>query len=752
MARAPGPSLAGRGRADDAGHGPDALVHEHPGPSPDRAAAAARVGGNNGPGVGSAAGNAVPIATASTPAEPPAADALVVGGSLHRDLFRLGVLPCAAVAIALTAWFTNSRLDTLESAFDTEGQAVARQVAAMSDLSLFAGDLPALQNVANAALRGGQVSRVEISNGAGIYVTAGPRAASLEQQRMFTAPVTLREASSANAFAPAGSGAVGGSPIGLVQTFRDTTAYSHERARSLMAGIGIALIALLIAWAWVRHTARAVVQPLRRISRTVAALEAGRFEARCNVVGSGGAQARETPGDDPERRASDHEFAQLAHDINRLADRLQRNRQSSEERVREATAVALQRMAEAEQAALSRARFLAAASHDLRQPLHAMGLFIDGLMPNATPAQRPAVLRLQEATEFMGVLLDDLLEISRLDAQVLTPAITGVSLAALFDQLDAGHAPAAADARVRLVWRDRGLAVRSDAALLLRVIGNLVGNAIHHTPVEGTVLVVARRWRGGVRIEVRDNGVGIAPIHQARIFEEFYQVANTERDRRQGFGLGLAICSRIAALLDTRIGLRSALQGGSTFTLDLPLADPSEVLPPVPQPPAAAPLAGLRCLVVDDETAILDGSRALLEQWGCQVDCAATQAEAIARMSQDGARFDVVLCDLQLAGEEDGMEVIEAARRLQPQALAVLVSGATGPEALQRLRRGGVMQLTKPVARPSCGRCCRRGGPADPTIRATTMRPCSPPPCHSSKPACSACWPRSSAPFPTAIR
>ncbi|RST48263.1 hybrid sensor histidine kinase/response regulator [Variovorax sp. DXTD-1] len=636
---------------------------------------------------------------ADSPAQPQplSTPTLVVRGNLQRDLFRLGVVPCAAVALALTGWFTHSRLQALEAAFDAEGQAVARQVAAMSDLSLYAGDLPALQNVANAALRGGQVMRVEISNSAGVFVTAGPKASALAQLRMFTSPVTLREASRASAFAPAGSTAAGETPIGLVQAFRDTTAYARERSRSLMAGIGIAMVALLAAWASVRHMARTVARPLRRVSRTVAALEAGHFEARCDVVeGEPRSVSAASSG-----KGHAHELAVLAHDIDRLAERLQRNRQVSEERVREATAVALQRMAEAEQAALSRARFLAAASHDLRQPLHAMGLFIDGLLPSATEAQRPAVLRLQEGTEFMGVLLDDLLEISRLDAQVLTPAITKVPLAALFDQLDAQHAPTAAETRVRLRWSDRGLAVRSDAALLQRIVGNLVANALRHAPAGGTVLVAARRIRAGgdsVRIEVRDNGIGIAPIHQGRIFEEFYQVANTERDRRRGFGLGLAICARIASLLGTRITVRSALQAGSTFALILPAAQAAEATAPAAAPRALTPLAGLHCMVVDDDPVILDGSRALLEQWGCEVECIATGAEAIARLGTGDQRFDAVLCDLQLAGADDGMDVITAAKRLQPDALAVLVSGATGPEVLQRLRHGGVMLLTKPVA------------------------------------------------------
>ena len=140
---------------------------------------------------------------------------------------------------------------------------------------------------------------------------------------------------------------------------------------------------------------------MRRISRTVAALEAGRFDARCNVVTLAADDDR-----DPKagKRRAQHEFVNLAHDINRLAERLQRNRQLSDEQVREATAVALQRMAEAEQAALSRARFLAAASHDLRQPLHAMGLFIDGLLPTASPIQRPAVLPRQFSGQFPGAV------------------------------------------------------------------------------------------------------------------------------------------------------------------------------------------------------------------------------------------------------------------------------------------------------------------------------------------------------------
>ncbi|MDA7418745.1 ATP-binding protein [Xenophilus arseniciresistens] len=641
----------------------------------------------------------VPVPAPPTATPPREARARkLLRGSLQRDLRRLGILPCLLLALLLTGWFTHSRLRTLDAVFEAEGLALARQVAALSDLSLYAGDLPALQNLAQAALRTGQATRVEISNSAGIYVSAGPLPGLT--QRGFSAPVTLREASQATAFAPPGSAVADLRPIGMVQAFRDTRALSQARTMALLTSAGLALLALVAAWLAVRHLARHVSQPLARLSRTVAELQAGNFEARCELAG------------DPRSKGPHHELATLAEDVNRLALHLQQHQQISEARVREATAVALMRMTEAEQAALSRARFLAAASHDLRQPLHAMGLFIDGLLADASQAQRPAMQRLQESTAFMSLLLDDLLEISRLDAQVLTPTQSDVRVADLFDALAAQHSAQAVQGRVRLVWQDRGLWVRSDAALLQRVLGNLVSNAIRHVPLDGTVMVVARAREGGVRIEVRDNGVGIAPIHQSRIFEEFYQVSNTERDRRQGFGLGLSICARIAALLGTRIALRSALAHGSTFSIQLaracPVAQtPDDAQAPQAAAPAPASVAGLHCLVVDDDPVILEGTRALLQQWGCSTQMSRSAAEARSQLAAPGARFDAILCDLQLADEavpdglhpaQDGLAVLSAAREWQPEALFVVVSGATSAPALQRLRHQGVLLLTKPVA------------------------------------------------------
>jgi CheY-like chemotaxis protein len=352
---------------------------------------------------------------------------------------------------------------------------------------------------------------------------------------------------------------------------------------------------------------------------------------------------------------------------------------------------------QAEQASRARTRFLAAASHDLRQPLHAMGLFIDSLIHSATDAQRPAILRLQEGTQVMGGLLDALLDISRLDANVVSPHLETVVLDELFSQIEAMHGPAAAEAGVQLRYIPSGKAVSTDRVLVLRVLGNLAQNAIHHNP-GSRVVMVARREGSRVRLEVRDNGIGIASIHQTRIFEEFYQVTNPERDRRKGFGLGLSICSRLASLLGSTITVKSQLKQGSVFSVSLPREDIPTTRPTTAAPAPAAQLLPLDCLVIDDNPAILDGMQQLLSLWGCRVQSAATGSQALARLREPGRRYQVILCDLQLSENEDGMTIIEHARRLQPGALTVLISGATTSAVLQRVQQIDITLLTKPVA------------------------------------------------------
>jgi signal transduction histidine kinase len=255
-----------------------------------------------------------------------------------------------------------------------------------------------------------------------------------------------------------------------------------------------------------------------------------------------------------------------------LAAELKLSHETLEQRIEIATRELEKRRNDALRVADAKSRFFAAASHDLRQPLHALQLFLSDLSRlTQDPEQRVLVDRIESATRSIADQLRSLLDISRLDMANITPERRQVSLPDLFAQLSSTYASAAANAHVRLLFRPRKAVLESDPALLSRLLGNLIDNAIKFSP-NGTVVVCAR-WRAkAVRLEVRDNGRGIAPEHQSEIFDEFFQIENRARDPNAGLGLGLAIAHRIARLLGSGISLRSAVGRGSTFSLSLPCA------------------------------------------------------------------------------------------------------------------------------------------------------------------------------------
>ena len=244
-----------------------------------------------------------------------------------------------------------------------------------------------------------------------------------------------------------------------------------------------------------------------------------------------------------------------------------------ESRVRDATSELEQRRQEAENMTQAKARFLAAASHDLRQPMQALRLFVDELRRTPGGAQQPAQLqRIEQATDTMGQQLEDMITLSRLDMAGIEAQRENLSTNTLFRQLAAIYQPLAAKHGVRLVFLPHEAIVHSDPILLRSLLGKLIDNAIKFNP-QGTVLVCARRGpEGSTRIEVRDNGSGIATKDQETIYQEFFQIDNAARQAHTGLGLGLSIATRIARLLNIPLTLRSRPDAGSTFTLLLPAA------------------------------------------------------------------------------------------------------------------------------------------------------------------------------------
>jgi two-component system, sensor histidine kinase len=381
-----------------------------------------------------------------------------------------------------------------------------------------------------------------------------------------------------------------------------------------------------------------------------------------------------------------------------MASRLELAHEDMQRQVEEATAELRARKDEAERATLAKSRFLAAASHDLRQPMHALGLFISELSQHPhQPESRRLVRQIAASAEAMEDLLDSLLDISKLDAGAFKPNLRSFPLQALLDRLAADFTPQADERRLRFRIRPTAAWVESDPALLERILTNLVSNALRYTP-EGSVLVACRRRGALVRIEVRDSGVGIAPEAHDIVFQEFVQLENPERARNKGLGLGLAIVRRLIDLLGHRLALRSRVGGGSVFAVELPSA--SAQLPALADDDERPPgdLAGTRVAVVDDDPLALASLHSLLLSWGCQVYPADSLENIMMELATRGILPQVIISDYRLRGPRTGVDVIRAVRnRVDPDLPAILISGDTATDTLIQAQAEGLVLLHKPV-------------------------------------------------------
>ena len=367
--------------------------------------------------------------------------------------------------------------------------------------------------------------------------------------------------------------------------------------------------------------------------------------------------------------------------------------------------IALRREAEEktgllEQANAAKSRFLAAASHDLRQPVHALGLLLATLADRVRDAHTaPLIEQIDAAVDAVDAMLNSLLDISKLDAGVVHPKVDAVDLAALLQRLRSEHEPVARLTGNRLRVRPTDAVALSDGAMLQRILANLVSNALRYT-AGGDVLVAARKHGGLVRIDVYDTGPGIPGESLEDIFLEFHQLGNPERDRRRGLGLGLAIVRRLANLLGHQVKVRSVLGRGSRFSIILPRAGEArrDAQMPAPAPAPRADLRGRRILVLDDEVSVLDAMRRLLERWGCEVVVAATPEEAEACIAAAAAPPDLLIVDYRLRRHASGIATIgRLCERAGTQIQALVVTGDTAPDRLREAEESGYPLLHKPV-------------------------------------------------------
>jgi signal transduction histidine kinase len=349
----------------------------------------------------------------------------------------------------------------------------------------------------------------------------------------------------------------------------------------------------------------------------------------------------------------------------------------------------------AEEANLSKTRFLAAASHDLLQPLNAARLFVSAIADRrlATPT-RALVRQTGSALDSVEDLLEALLEISKLDAGAIVPQPTDFALAELLGSMKAEFAPTARARGLALRIPTSPLWVRSDMRLVRRILQNLVSNALRYTE-QGSVELRCRKQGDRVRIEVVDTGIGIAPEHHATIFEEFRRLDDSGRAR--GMGLGLAIVQRAARMLDIRIRLKSRPGEGSTFSLSLPTTVAQE-LRPAPTPGTRRRGSGEQAvLVIDNEAAILEGMAAMLGGWGYPVRGVRDGAEAMAAIG-GGFVPDIVIADYHLDNGETGDATVRLVRQaLGRQIPAIVITADRTPELRDQLAAEGFDLLNKPV-------------------------------------------------------
>ena len=355
---------------------------------------------------------------------------------------------------------------------------------------------------------------------------------------------------------------------------------------------------------------------------------------------------------------------------------------------------------EAERANAAKSRILAAASHDLRQPLQALDLFI-GLLEDKSddPAKRRIISNMQQATGAMAELLHALLDISKLDAGAVEPELVDFPVRRIFENALRMSAPLVAEKNIALGMVSSHAVVRSDPALLERIVQNFLSNAIAHSGAE-RVLVGGRRRNGAFRIEVWDNGMGIPESEQKNIFEEFYQLDNPARSRLKGVGLGLAIAERTAHLLGHPVAVSSAPGKGSVFSVEVPMVRNTasrdrrrrRVKDAERMPENAF------VIVIEDDPNVLIGLKLLLEASDCDVLAASSAEKAAAALAECGRHPGAVIADYRLGEGKLGTDAIRLIQHVAGAPIpGIILTGDTSPDRIRETRASGFRLLHKPL-------------------------------------------------------
>ncbi|MEZ5627957.1 MAG: ATP-binding protein [Rhodocyclaceae bacterium] len=611
---------------------------------------------------------------------------------IRARVILVAVVPAIVLAVFMTAYYTHSRITDLEEAYRDRGRAFARQIAAATEYAVFSSNREDLRRLLDSARAEEGVRGIFISDTSGRELARSGVITSelplrsvgrsydegVNQTLRFYEPILpTRLDVDLLAFDDVQQGSTT-QQLGTVILDLSRTRLDEQRDTLMWTGLSALMLVLAGSVLLAIRMSQGVSQPIRNVAEAVGRIGAGRLLERVEVRGGGS-------------------LKRLAVGVNDMAERLQGAHEDMARRIAEATAELRARKEEAERADVAKSRFLAAASHDLRQPMHALGLFIAELSEKEhPPATHRLVRQIAASAEAMENLLDSLLDISRLDAGALQPNIQPTPVQPILDRIANDFHIWAEERHLRLRVRRCHHWIATDPLLFERILSNLVSNAIRYTD-HGSILIACRPDGDALRIEVRDNGRGIEADAQELIFQEFVQLDNPERARSKGLGLGLAIVRRLTQLLDHRLSLRSAPGRGSVFGVSARRVAPETppTLPPTDRQPGS--LQDVQIAILDDDPLALESLNSLLCSWGCQVTSAAMPSALIDALAGRPAP-DILITDYRLQEHVTGLDVITSLRHaFGYQLRAILISGDTASDPLDRARTAGIPLLHKPV-------------------------------------------------------
>lgn len=595
--------------------------------------------------------------------------------SLMLRLVMLALIPTALTALLLVALLAHQQFRAIAELARSTGESIAAQTAVIAAEPLALNDRRELNRIAHAVSRLPHVSRVSFGLPDGEILVDAPTTAGKPGLK----PLRVQR----DVFDGAGN-RVG--TLRLELSRQD--AIAMQRNGLLVAALWL-VVAMILAGLLSWQVARWIGRPLHELA--VAVGELGRGDHAVSVAVT-----------------DEAEIGNLQRAFNAAAVARIETRRDLQQRVEAATTELAHKNAELEAANVAKARFLAAATHDLRQPLCALTLISSALAAGETdPLRLERIARMQECTDSLDGLFSELLDLSRLETGAMQPEWKTVALDEVFERVSLGFRMVAEHRELRLVIRKTDLVVRTDPTMLTRILSNLVSNALNYTE-RGGVLVGARRRGALARIDVWDTGVGIAEQYRQQVFEDFFRVERRHRradDAGRGFGLGLATVQKLTRLLDSSIRLESRPGRGSLFTFEVRLACATDA--PLPEPPkAVAPckVNGMRVLVVDDDTTILSAMAYLLTGWGCEVRTGDNLEACVQAAAGWDRPPDIVISDLRLRDRVSGLDILAALDQRFGSASGgapfarILMTGETRVDRLREVVAARIPVLYKPVA------------------------------------------------------